>query len=241
MTLEIHPKRFRAGEPEQASRMSNPVNESATTAGRLPAGDAYRLAVNHSQRVKRLKILLPIGAFIVSLAFIGVSVVRAYLPENLKIASAKIENGKVVMEKPAIAGRNEDGISYSMRAERALQDIKNPNIIALETITAAVPLNDKTIAKVQALSGIFDRSADLLNMDQPFTIKLSTGIDASFQSANLDIKGGSMATDKPVAIKANEASIVAQSLKITDKGRIITFQGAVRVNVEPSAIRKTGN
>ena len=40
----------------------------------------------------------------------------SYLPENLQIASAKIENGKVVMEKPAIAGRNEDGISYSMRA-----------------------------------------------------------------------------------------------------------------------------
>ena len=72
-------------------------------------------------------------------------------------------------------------------------------------------------------------------------LKLSTGLEASFQSAHLDIKGGKMETSDPVAIKADEASIVAQSLKITDKGRIITFQGAVRVNIEPSAIRKTGN
>jgi lipopolysaccharide export system protein LptC len=93
--------------------MLNRVDYSATTAGGRPGGDPYRLAVSHSARVKRLKILLPIGAFIISLAFFGVSVVRAYLPENLQIASAKIENGKVVMEKPAIAGRNEDGISYS--------------------------------------------------------------------------------------------------------------------------------
>lgn len=241
MSAGFHPKRFRAGKPEQASCMLNRVDDSATTAGGRPGGDPYRLAVSHSARVKRLKILLPIGAFIISLAFFGVSVVRAYLPENLQIASAKIENGKVVMEKPAIAGRNEDGISYSMRAERALQDIKNPNIIALETIAAAVPLNEKIIARVEALSGVFDRSSDLLDMDKPFTIKLSTGLEASFQSAHLDIKGGKMETSEPVAIKADEASIVAESLKITDKGRIITFQGAVRVNIQPSAIRKTGN
>lgn len=221
--------------------MLNRVDSRATTAGGRPGDDPYRLAVNHSARVKRLKILLPVAAFVISLTFFGVSVVRAYLPENLQIGSAKIENGKVVMEKPAIAGRNEDGISYSMRAERALQDIKNPNIIALETIAAAVPLNEKVIARVEALSGVFDRSSDRLDMDKPFTIKLSTGLEANFQSAHLDIKGGKMETDKPVAIKADGASIVAQSLKITDKGRIITFQGSVRVNTQPSAIRKTGN
>jgi len=221
--------------------MLNRVDESAATAGLQPDVRAYQRAVAHSARVRRLKVLLPVAAFVISLAFVAVSVIRAYLPENVKMESARIENGKVVMEKPAISGRNSDGISYSMRAERALQDIKNPNIIALETIAAAVPIDDKTIARVIAESGVFDRSTDRLDMTAPFTIKLSTGIEAAFKSAHLDIKGGSMETKDPVAITAKEASIVAQSLKMTDKGRVITFAGKVRVNIEPSAIRKVDN
>lgn len=215
------------------------TDDNATPAGRQPEDAAYRAALSHSARVRRLKVLLPVSAFVISLAFVGVSVVRAYLPEELKIESAKIENGKVVMEKPAIAGRNSDGINYSMRAERALQDIKNPNIIALETIAAAVPLNENTVAMVKALSGIFDRSSDLLDMDKPFTIKLSSGLEASFNSAHLNIKGGSMETNDEVTIKANEAAIVAQALKITDKGRVINFSGGVRVNIDSSTIHET--
>ncbi|MBR0557202.1 LPS export ABC transporter periplasmic protein LptC [Ciceribacter sp. L1K23] len=205
------------------------------------ANSAYAAAVRHTRRVERLKVLLPIAAILISLSFIAVSVIRAYLPENIELEGARIENGKVVMEKPAISGRNRDGISYSMRAERALQDIANPNIITLETIAAAVPLNEKVIARVEAISGIFDRSSDRLDMTAPFTIRLSSGVEANFQSAHLDVKGGKMETPDPVSIKAEQAAIVADSMKITDNGRTIVFSGAVRVNIEPSAIRKQGN
>lgn len=221
--------------------MLNRLDDSKAGAIPAPVGDLYRRAMEHSARVRRLKVLLPVAALLISLAFIAVSVIRAYLPENLQLESARIENGKVVMEKPAVSGRNADGISYSMSALRALQDIKNPNIIALETIKAAVPVNDKIIARIEATSGIFDRANDRLDMEEPFVIKLSTGLEAHFQSAHLDIKGGTMNTADPISINAKEASIVAQSLKMTDKGRVIIFAGAVRVNIEPSAIRNTDN
>lgn len=219
--------------------MLNRVADMATPAVGKPDTGAYAAALRHSRRVERLKIMLPLGALIVSLAFVAVSVIRAYLPENVQLESARIEDGKVVMEKPAISGRNRDGISYSMRAERALQDIKNPNIIALETITAAVPLNDKVIARVEAVSGVFDRGSDKLDMTAPFTIRLSSGVTANFQSAHLDVKGGRMETPDPVSIVAKEAAIVADSMKIADNGRTITFSGSVRVNIEPTAIRKS--
>ena len=217
--------------------MLNRVADNAMVMAQGSGNAAYIAARRHSVTVRRLKILLPLLALIISLSFIAVSVVRTFLPDNLQIESAHIENGKIVMERPAVSGRNRDGINYSMRADRALQDIKNPNLITLETITAAVPLNEKTIARVVAESGIFDRSADQLNMTAPFTIKLSSGMEAHFQSAYLDIKGGEMTTDKPVSIKAKEASIVANSLNITDKGHTVTFSGSVRVNVDPAAIR----
>src|SRR6478736_9993724 len=137
---------------------------------------AYSAALFHSVRVKRLKILLPVAAVIISLIFIAVSVIRAYLPESIKIEGAKIEDGKIVMARPAIAGRNADGINYSMVAEKALQDIRNPNLITLKSIKAAMPVNSDVIAHVLAQSADFDRSADTLSMHEPFTITMDNGV-----------------------------------------------------------------
>jgi lipopolysaccharide export system protein LptC len=218
--------------------MLNTLNTSGKAAYARPERSPYGDAKFHSVRVRRLKIILPVAAMIISLIFIAVSVIRTYLPENLKIEGAKIENGKVVMEKPAIAGRNADGINYSMLAERALQDIKNPNLITLENIKAAVPVNDELIARVEATTADFDRSSDKLNLTTPFTILLSNGITAKFQTGKVDIKGGKLETDSPVSIEKEGASVVAHSLKMTDKGRVIAFEGNVRMNVDPSVIRK---
>ena len=203
--------------------------------------DAYQAAVAHSARVRKLRIWLPIGAVVISAVFISVSVIRAYLPENLSVESARIEDGKIVMERPAIAGRNDDGISYSMTAVRALQDIANPNMITLEDVKAAVPLNVNTIARVVATEGIFDRGTDRMELTAPFDVNLSNGTTAKFQSAQLDVVAGTLNTDDPVSIDTEQASIVAQSLKITDKGRTITFAGQVRVNIEAAAIRNRGS
>lgn len=217
--------------------MLQTTHDGLPTADSGSGAEAYRRAVNHSRRVRRLRFLLPVAALGITLAFVAVSFVRGLMPEELQIESAKIEDGKVVMEKPAIAGRNSDGVRYSMRAERALQDIKNPNMITLETIAAAVPVSDKVVANVVATSGIFDRGANILDLDKPFTLNLSSGIDAQFGSAHLDISGGTMKTDDPVAIQTKGASIVANSLEMKDKGRTMIFSGSVKLNIEPSALR----
>jgi lipopolysaccharide export system protein LptC len=217
--------------------MLQSTHDGAPATGHGSGADTYRRAMSHSRRVRRLRILLPVVALGITLAFVSVSLVRGLMPDELQIESAKIEDGKVVMEKPAIAGRNSEGVRYSLRAERALQDIKNPNMITLESIAAAVPVNDKVLARVVATSGIFDRGANLLNLDKPFTLNLSSGIDAQFGSANLDIGGGTMKTEDPVAIQTKGASIVANSLEMKDKGRTMIFTGAVKLNIEPSALR----
>jgi lipopolysaccharide export system protein LptC len=201
---------------------------------------AYQAALSHSKLVRKLKVLLPVTAGIISAAFIGVAILKTYLPENLSIESARIENGKIVMEKPAISGRNQDGISYSMIATRALQDIQNPNMISLEDVKAAVPINDDVIARVTASGADFDRGADKLDLTKPFDVNLSNGITAKFKSAHLDIPGGLMNTADPVNISMNAGSIIANSMKITDKGHTITFIGQVRANFDPVRLRNQG-
>jgi lipopolysaccharide export system protein LptC len=217
--------------------LKNPAPAFAGSA----VADSYQAALRHSERVRKLRVWLPISAALISLVFIGVSVIRAYLPENINIESARIENGKIVMERPAIAGRNDDGISYSMTATRALQDIKNPNMITLENVKAAVPMNEDTIARVVATAGIFDRGTDRMQMTAPFDVNLSNGTTAKFQSANLDVQAGTLVTQDPIEISTQQASIVAQSLNIADNGKTITFSGQVRVNIDPAALRNTDN
>jgi lipopolysaccharide export system protein LptC len=206
-----------------------------------PAATAYKRALSHSARVRRWKILLPIAALIISLCFVAVSWVRTMFPDNLSIGGAKIENGKIVMEKPAISGRNDEGISYFMNARRALQDIINPNLISLEDIDAAVPIRGDLVARVKATGADFDRSTDLLDMTAPFIVTLSSGVTVHFQSAHLDVHAGKMNTKDPVSVEAKNSTLVANSLKITDKGRVITFDGNVKVVVNPAAYRTKEN
>lgn len=202
------------------------------------SANAYESAVRHSARVRRLKVALPLVAGAIALVFMAVSFVRAFLPEEFQLETATIEDGKIVMQNPAIAGRNRQNISYSMKAQRALQDIANPDIIALENIHAEMPVNETVVATVDARSGIYDRGANTLDMNAPFTISMNNGVNADFQSAYLDVNAGEMETKRPVAISMSGGSIIAQTLRMTDKGHIVTFEGMVRVNIQPSAIRK---
>ncbi|TCR90851.1 LPS export ABC transporter periplasmic protein LptC [Rhizobium sp. BK376] len=202
--------------------------------------NAYSAALFHSRRVRKLKFLLPIAALIISAIFIAVSVARSYLPENISIEGAQIEDGKVVMSRPAIAGRNANGVNYSMVAEKALQDLKNPNLITLKNIKASMPVNADVIAHVEALSGDFNRSADTLKMTEPFTVVMDNGMRAEFKTADLDIKSGNLVSNDRVAIQKGGASVVAQSVKMTDKGKVIEFDGQVQMHIDPSTIHNSG-
>ncbi|QCI98957.1 LPS export ABC transporter periplasmic protein LptC [Agrobacterium larrymoorei] len=201
--------------------------------------DPYALARRHSARVKKLKVALPVAAALVSLAFIGVSLARTWVPDEVSLQSATIEDGKIVMEKPALAGRNNKGFDYSMNADRALQDITSPNLMTLEKVLAAVPMND-IVAQVVAQEGIFDRATNKLKMTAPFDINLSNGLKAKFQSANVDLKAGTMDSTDPVSITTQEGSIVAESLHIADNGKTITFSGQVRARIAASTIQNAG-
>ncbi|RAX39532.1 LPS export ABC transporter periplasmic protein LptC [Rhizobium tropici] len=221
--------------------MLNTIETPGEAIRPLSERNAYKDAIFHSARVKRLRVMLPLAALIVSLIFIAVSLIRAYLPADIQIEGAKIEDGKVVMERPAIAGRNKDGISYSLLAEKALQDLKNPNMITLKAIKASMPVNTDVIAHVTAQSADFDRQADTLKLTEPFVVQMDNGLRAAFKTAFLDVKKGDLSSQDEVAINRGGMSVVARSLKMTDKGSVIEFDGQVRMHIEPSALHNSAS
>src|SRR3546814_18849871 len=69
--------------------------------------DAYQKALIHSTRVRKLKIWLPVAAGVISLAFIAVSVARAYLTDNIPLENTHIEDGQIPLEpNPTAEAKN---------------------------------------------------------------------------------------------------------------------------------------
>lgn len=212
------------------------------TAGRSSIDEGFSKAARHSRSVRRLKILLPVAAVAITLALIATAFVQSLMPANVTLGAASIENGMIVMTNPGITGRNRDGIPYSLKADRALLPAANPDdsTVLLENVVAQVPIEESVTAVVNAVRTLYDRASERLAIHDPFTIKLSNGMHAEFNSAEIDIQGGTLKSDDPVTVTATQASVVARNINITDNGQKITFGGGVHVTLSPSALG-TGN
>ena len=211
------------------------VPGSGSYAGRSHA--EYRRALAHSRLVRVLKILLPASAALIIIGFIAVSWVDGLVPEGVGIESVMIRDGKLVMQNPVMSGQGPGARPYTMRAARAVQDLTAPDVIVLEDIVADLPVSNGDKAVLSAIGGTYDKAAQTMVFDKPFTVKSEGGLSAQMSSASIDLANGGLTSDEPVSIDSGNASVVAQSMQMTDKGRVIIFQDKVRMTINPSAIK----
>lgn len=211
------------------------IPDQGDYAGRSHA--QYRLARIHSRRVRMLKILLPLSAALVVVVFIAVSWIKGLVPEGVAIESVVIRDGKLVMQNPVMSGQSSNDRFYTMRALRAVQDLANPDVVALEDIVADLPVAEDDTAILKAQSGNYDRNAQTLVFKQPFTVTTQAGMKAELQSADIDLAAGGLVTNQPVSISSPDASVVAQSMEMQDKGAVIIFHDKVRMTINPSALK----
>lgn len=194
---------------------------------------AFARADRHSRRVRRLKLWLP-GMAIVGIAgFVAWSYLSVPLIEGVEMQGAAVTDGKLVMANPKIDGFTKENLPYTMTAARAVQDLKNTSVITLEDIDAKVPVNAENTAKIVAQSGVFDNTANTLVIDTPVTVTTSDGMTANLRSASLDIGAGLMSTADPVEILLDGSRIEANSMHVTENGKVLVFERAVRVDIDP--------
>lgn len=197
----------------------------------------YRHALSHSRFVRLLKILLPLSAAFIIVAFVAVSWFDNLIPEGVGIESVAIRDGKLVMQSPVMSGQTSDARPYTMRALRAIQDLGTPDVIVLEDIVADLPVSNGDKAVLNAVSGTYDRAGQTMVFKQPFTVSTEAGMHARLESADIDLANGALVSKTPVSISSGDASVVAQSMEMQDKGRIIIFQDKVRMTINPSALK----
>ena len=211
------------------------VPDSGHYAGRSHA--EYRRAQSHSRLVRLLKFILPLSAVLVVVAFVVVSWLDNLVPDGVGIESVVVRDGKLVMQNPVMSGQSSDARPYTMRAARAVQDLSVPDVIVLEDIVADLPAPNSANAVLNAASGTLNKAAQTIMFDQPLSVTTEDGMKVQLQSADVDMANGGLVTDAPVSISTGDASVVAQSMQMTDKGRIIIFKDKVRMTINPSALK----
>jgi lipopolysaccharide export system protein LptC len=190
---------------------------------------AFRAARRHTFVVRLLRKAIPITAVVA----VVVLIVTPFLNPLRKVASVSvaavgISNGKVKMETPRLGGYRKDNRPYEVIADGAYQDIRNPTQIELNMVTARIQMEREGWVDVKAKTGFFDTQAEKLKLVDDVRVKTETGYDIRMRKADIDFKGGTVASNEPVQVLLNQTTVDADTLDVKDNGRLIVFEGRVR-------------
>lgn len=200
--------------------------------------DAFARARRHSRRVRLLKIILPTLAVGMTTAFIGYSILASSVGGLASIGTPSLEGGDLVMANPKLDGFTKDNLPYNMSAARAKQSLNGGSSIELEEIQARLPIGEGNWASINAATGTFDKDDNTLDITSNVTLETTSGIVARLQSAKVDIAAKKLSTKKPVEIELDGTRIAAESMQATEGGKILMFSDRVRVQIDPSQIRR---
>ncbi|TKT82637.1 LPS export ABC transporter periplasmic protein LptC [Aquamicrobium sp. LC103] len=216
---------------------SDPTRAPASAAEDSGIRDAFARARRHSGRVRALKLMLPVAATVLAVAFLAKSYFATPAGVSVDLTGTAIENGRLVMANPKLDGFTRDDRAYTMTADRAIQDIGSGGSIDLEGIDAKLPLNDSDWATVKASRGTYDRNANTLDITSEMTVVTDNGISAALNSATVDIAAGDLKTDKPVRIDLEGTRIDADSMEITNRGKVLIFEQRVRMEIDGNKLQ----
>jgi lipopolysaccharide export system protein LptC len=195
----------------------------------------YRAAMRHSGRVRFLRRAIPIGALLVvaGIAFLALVEPFRTLPAGLSVGPLSINGTKVTMELPKLTGFKKDNRPYEVNARWASQDVKNPTIIELRDIKARIAMQDKGMATVEAVSGIYNTNTETIVLRDDVRVKTEAGYDARLKSATIEFKTGSVVSTEPVTVVFGGGTIDSDAVEMQDNGARAVFIGRVRTIMKP--------
>ncbi len=217
-------------ETKQAPAESSSITPPSRFANKRSEQD-FQTAHRHSGRVSKLKMLLPLTAIALVVGF-GASAMISFVPNvDVEIGSSSLEDGKLVMKQPKMSGFDKNNRAYDVTATRAIQDLKEPAIIVLESIDAFVPMDIKNMADVTADNGVYNSDTEKLVLRNNVFIKGARGMDIKLEEANIDMKTGAMESSKPVTVTSKDTDLTADSVIVEDNGARIVFKNRVRMTI----------
>lgn len=186
-------------------------------------------AMRHSRRVRFLRRAIPVTA---GLAVVLLFVLTWFNPfaryGGISIGPISVSGTRVVMDAPRLRGFQDETRPYEVTAEDASQDIREPHLIDLRELRANITIDDAgQTARIEAASGRFDTQSEYLVLERDVRVVSSSGYILDMSVADIDFAAGTVASDAPVSLQFTDGTIRARSMRITEGGAVISFEGGV--------------
>lgn len=194
----------------------------------LQSEPAFVAAARHSRHVRFLRRAIPLATVLVLAFLASKSFVGFFAGVEASTDTVSIQGRKIVMEKPRLSGFKRDGRSYELSASTAVQDLKTPNMVELNTLTARMQTGNDGWANLTGATGSYDSKGERLDIVGGVTVRTETGLDARLQDAQIEFKAGTIITDKPVEVKMPQGDVGADAMQVLDNGKRLVFEGRVR-------------
>jgi lipopolysaccharide export system protein LptC len=152
-------------------------------------------------------------------------------------ANAEVDGTDVMlMHSPRYVGQTRDAEPYELTAASAYVDPKQPNRVHLDKLAADLAGKDsQRDLNLVALTGIYNRSAEKLDLDGDIALTTSDGYRFETESARINLEAGRVVGDQPVAGWGPAGTLAADRFQIHDSGKLLRFEGRVKVTLPPRA------
>jgi lipopolysaccharide export system protein LptC len=191
----------------------------------------FRAARRHSGLVRVLRVLLPIIVVGAVGGFVAVAYVGGTSVPGVSFTGIDLKSNALVMENPHVSGFSGSSQSYELSADRAVQNLKNPQVVTLEGIDARLGIETGDTAKLDAGRGIYDSKAETLSLRDKISIKTSTGYEAEFNRADVNLKNGTLQASEPVELRSADGTIRGNQVEIVEGGKRIIFKNGVSMTL----------
>ncbi|HEV8694061.1 MAG TPA: LPS export ABC transporter periplasmic protein LptC [Lysobacter sp.] len=184
--------------------------------------------------MRLLRIGVPVGALVVVAGFAlsaWVSQLKMLIRLPGDLPGLVIQGSKITMQAPRISGYTTDGRPYQLSAHAAAQDLANPNKVELQDLRAKVEMQDKATIDMVAALGVYETKSEMLVLRESIVLTASTGYEARLSEAVIDIRKGTIVSDKPVAVKMLEGTMNANRLEVLEAGDLVRFDGGVSMTL----------
>lgn len=189
----------------------------------------YSRALRHSRRVRLLKRLIPLGAFLAVALVIVITFFNPFASYGgLTLGPVSVSGSRIVMENPRLTGFQSESRPYVVTAREASQDVRQPHLVDLVDLRARLTTDaEGNVAQVEAATGRFNTESELLELTKDVRV-VSSEYSVDLQSASIDFKTGNVVSPYVVRVEFESGTIEADGMNIIDNGRMITFEGNVR-------------
>jgi lipopolysaccharide export system protein LptC len=187
----------------------------------------FRAAHRHSALVRALRILLPIVIVAATGGFIGAAYLGSMSVPGVSFKGIDFQSNSLVMDSPQVSGFNGSKHSYELSANKAIQNLQNPEVVTLEGIDARLGIDTGDSATLGAGRGIYDSKAETLMLRDGISVKTSTGYEAKLDRADVDLRSGVMRASEPVELRSVDGTIRGNHVEIVEGGKRIIFTKGV--------------